>query len=69
MKVIDEVLGEEMAQWVERADFLEIKHIEIYGTPSKAVLKADQQWVDSGAISRAIKSVHVAGFSRSATGS
>ena len=68
MQVLDQVLGEDMAQWVERADFLEIKHIEIYGTPSEALLKADQPWVDSGAITRGIKPVHVAGFTRSAAG-
>ena len=65
MQVLDQVLGEDMAEWVERADFLEIKHIEIYGSPSEALLQADQQWVDSGAITRAIKPIHVAGFTRS----
>jgi hypothetical protein len=53
------------AQWVERADFLEIKHVEIYGSPSEALLEADQRWVDSGAITRVIKPVHLAGFTRS----
>jgi hypothetical protein len=43
MQVLNQVLGEEMRQWVDRADFLEIKHIEIYGTPSAALLEADQQ--------------------------
>ena len=65
MEVLNQVLGEDMAEWVERADFLETKHIEIYGSPSEALLKADQPWVDSGAISRMIKPVHVAGFTRS----
>jgi hypothetical protein len=66
-ELVNQVLGEDMAQWVERADFLEIKHIEIYGSPSEALLKADQSWVDSGAITRMIKPVHVAGFTRSPT--
>jgi hypothetical protein len=65
MEVLNQVLGEDMADWVERADFLEIKHVEIYGSPSEAILKADQSWVDSGAITRMIKPVHVAGFTRS----
>jgi hypothetical protein len=68
MKVLGEVLAEEMAEWVERADFLEINHIEIYGEPSEALLQADQQWVDSGALTRFIKPVHLAGFTRAATG-
>jgi len=68
MEVVNQVLGEDMAQWVDRADFLEIKHIEIYGMPSEAVLKADQPWVDSGAITRGLKPVHVAGFTRSTSG-
>lgn len=65
MEVLDHVLGEDMADWVERAAFLEIQHIEIYGSPSEALLKADQPWVDSGAITRRIKPVHVTGFTRS----
>lgn len=67
-EVLKQVLGEDMAEWVERADFLEIKHIEIYGSPSEALLKDDQPWVDSGAITRMIKPVHVAGFTRSPAG-
>lgn len=68
LKVLDQVLGEDMSEWVTRADFLEIKHIEIYGTPSTAVLEANQKWVDSGAIRREVKPVHVAGFTRTSTG-
>jgi hypothetical protein len=66
MQILDQVLGEDMAEWVDRADFLEIKHIEIYGQPSGALLQADQRWVDSGVFTRAVKPVHVAGFTRSA---
>jgi hypothetical protein len=65
MQILDQVLGEDMAEWVDRADFLEIKHIEIYGQPSGALLQADQRWVDSGVFTRAVKPVHVAGFTRS----
>ncbi|MBO1269885.1 hypothetical protein [Arthrobacter cavernae] len=64
MQLLPPLLGEKMNEWVDRADFLEIKHIEIYGTPSAALLEADQHWVDSGAISRTVKPVHVAGFTR-----
>ena len=64
MKVLDQVLGEDMADWVGRADLLQIKSIEIYGEPSQALLDADQKWVDSGAITRSIKPIHVAGFTR-----
>lgn len=63
-KVLEQVLGEDMSDWVTRADFLQIKHIEIYGAPSTAVLDADQKWVDSGAIRREVKPVHVTGFTR-----
>ena len=68
MKVLDQVLGEDMSQWVTRADFLEIKHIEIYGTASTALLEADQKWVDSGAVSREVKPVHIVGFTRASIG-
>ena len=64
LKMLGQVLGEDMSDWVTRADFLDIKHIEIYGAPSAAVLDADQMWVDSGAIRREVKPVHVAGFTR-----
>lgn len=68
MEVLAQMLGEDMGEWVERADFLEIKHIEICGTPSAALLEADQPFVDSGAFSRSVKSLHVAGFTRSTAG-
>jgi len=64
MQVLGQVLREDMSEWIARADFLEIKHIDIYGTPSAAILEADQRWVDSGAFSRAVKPVHMAGFTR-----
>jgi hypothetical protein len=67
MQVLEQALGEEMRQWVERADFLEPKHIEIYGTPSTRLLEADRPVVEAG-IARRIKSRHIAGFTRSAAG-
>lgn len=60
-------LGEEMNDWVERADFIELKHIEIYGTPSIALLEADQPFVDSG-IPRSIKPILLTGFTRPTAG-
>jgi quinol monooxygenase YgiN len=68
MKVLGQVLEEDMGEWIERADFLEIKHIEICGTPSAGLLEADQPFVDSGAFSRSVKPLHVAGFTRATTG-
>jgi quinol monooxygenase YgiN len=68
MQLLPQLLGEEMNEWVDRADFLDVKHIEIYGTPSAALLEADQQWVDSGVFSRTVKPVHVAGFTRGSVG-
>lgn len=67
LEVLDQVLGEDMAEWVDRADFLEIERIEIYGAPSAKLIAADQRWVDSGVMTRSIKPVHVAGFTRSST--
>jgi quinol monooxygenase YgiN len=68
LQLLPQLLGDSMSQWIGRADFLQIKHIDIYGTPSAAVLDADQQWVDSGAFSRAVKPLHLAGFTRASTG-
>ena len=48
MQVMAQVVGEDMVEWIERADFLGPKHIEIYGTPSAALLEADQPLVDAG---------------------
>jgi hypothetical protein len=67
MQVLGQVMGEDMAEWVERADFFEIESLELYGQPSKMLLQADQPLVDSGAITRTIKPVYVAGFTRAGT--
>ncbi len=68
LQVLRQVLGEEMSEWLKRADFLEIKRIEVYGTPSATFLQADQRSVDSGAYTRSVKPVHLAGFTRSSIG-
>ena len=67
MQVLAKVIGEDTIEWIDRADFLEPKHIEIYGTPSAALLEADQRLVDAG-IPRSIKPLHFAGFTRSTAG-
>ena len=67
MQVVTQVIGEDMIEWLEQSDFLEPKHIEIYGTPSAKLLKADQPLVDAG-IPRSVKSVHFTGFTRSTAG-
>lgn len=67
MQVVEQVLGEEMFEWVERTDFVEPKHLEIYGTPSTGLLEADQPLVESG-IARSVKPLHIAGFTRSTAG-
>ncbi len=64
MQVVQQVLKVEMIEWIERADFLEPKHIEIYGTPSAALLEANQPLVETG-IPRRVKPLHMAGFTRS----
>jgi hypothetical protein len=64
MQEVERALGEEMRNWVERADFIEPKNIEIYGTPSISLLEADQPFVDSG-IARSIKPLLLVGFTRS----
>ena len=65
MQVLEKALGEDMIEWVGRADFLEPKHIEIYGKPSTALLEADRPAVELG-IPRSIKPKKMAGFIRSA---
>jgi hypothetical protein len=64
MQTVEKVLGEDMGEWVERVDFIEPKHLEIYGNPSADLLEADQPLVESG-IERSIKPLHLAGFTRS----
>lgn len=63
MQVVNQALGEEMNDWVGRADFLEPVSVEVYGTPSKKLLEADQPAVEAG-IPREIKPHLVAGFTR-----
>ncbi len=67
LQVLAKVIGEDMIQWIERADFLEPKHIEIYGTPSAKLLEADQPFVDAG-IPQVVKPICFAGFTRSTAG-
>jgi len=64
MQVVNQALGEEMNDWVGRADFLEPKRVEIYGTPSTKLLEADNPAVEAG-IPREIKPHLIAGFTRS----
>jgi len=67
LQVLAKVVGEDMIEWVDRAGFLESKHIKIYGTPSAKLLEVDQPLVDAG-IPRSIKPLHFAGFTRSTAG-
>jgi len=67
LQVLAKVIGEDMIEWIDRADFLEPKHIEIYGTPSAKLLEADQPLVDAG-IPQSVKPIHFAGFTRSTAG-
>ena len=64
MQVVNQALGEEMNDWVGRADFLEPKRIEIYGMPSAELLEADNVFVEAG-LPREIKPNLVSGFTRS----
>ena len=67
MQVLAKVIGEDMIEWIDRADFLEPHHIEIYGTPSAKLLEVDQPLVDAG-IPRSVIPLHVAGLTRSTSG-
>jgi hypothetical protein len=67
LQVLAKVIGEDMIAWIDRADFLEPKHIEIYGTPSAKLLEADQPLVDAG-IPQSVKPTHFAGFTRPTAG-
>lgn len=67
MQLLAKVIGEDMIEWIERTDFLEPKHIEIYGNPSAKLLEADQPLVDAG-IPRSVKPLHFTGFTRSTAG-
>jgi hypothetical protein len=64
LQVLAKVIGEDMIDWIDRADFLEPQHIEIYGTPSAKLLEADQPFVDAG-IPQSVKPLHFAGVTRS----
>ena len=64
LQVLAKVIGEDMIEWIDRADFLEPKIFEIYGTPSAKLLEADQPFVDAG-IPQSVKPIYFAGFTRS----
>jgi hypothetical protein len=67
MQEVERALGEDMNEWTDRADFIEPKHVEIYGSPSVKLLEADQPYVDSG-LPYKIKPLLLAGFTRSTAG-
>ena len=67
LQVLAKVIGEDMIEWIDRADFLEPKHIEIYGNPSAKLLETDQPLVDAG-IPQSVKPLHFAGFTRFTAG-
>jgi len=67
LQVLAKVIGEDMIEWIDRADFLAPKQFEIYGTPSAKLLEANQPFVDAG-ISQSVKPLHFAGFTRSTAG-
>jgi quinol monooxygenase YgiN len=67
LQLLAKVIGEDMIEWVDRAGFLESKHIEIYGAPSAKLLEVDQPLVDAG-IPRSVKPLHFTGFTRSTVG-
>jgi hypothetical protein len=67
MQVLAKVIGEDIIEWIKRTDFLDPKHFEISGTPSAALLEADQPLVDAG-IPRSVKPLQFAGFTRSTVG-
>jgi hypothetical protein len=64
LQVLAKVIGEDMIEWIDRADFLEPKQFEIYGIPSAKLLEANQPFVNAG-VSQSVKPLHFAGFTRS----
>ncbi len=67
LQVLAKVIGEDMIEWIDRADFLEPKQFEIYGIPSAKLLEANQPFVDAG-VSQSVKPLHFTGFTRSTAG-
>ena len=67
LQVLAKVIGEDMIEWIDRADFLAPKQFEIYGIPSAKLLEANQPFVDAG-VSQSVKPLHFAGFTRFTAG-
>ena len=67
LQVIDQVMGEKLSEWVERQEFLEPKHAEIYGTPGAGLLEA-VIWFGKAGAALSVKPLHIAGFTRSSGG-
>lgn len=67
LQVLKQVIGEDMVEWLGRTDFIEPKHMEIYGTPSIAILESNQPYVDAGT-PISVKPEHLGGFTRSSAG-
>ncbi len=67
LKVVDRVLGEDMNEWVERADFVVPKAAQVFGQPSADLLEADKARIESG-IPYALKPRHLTGFTHGGGG-
>ena len=47
MQMLAKVIGEDMVEWIDRADFIEPMHIEKLWEPKRKALETDQPLVDA----------------------
>jgi hypothetical protein len=61
--VVDQILGEDMNEWLERGELIEPIRAEIFGTPGLALLESDRPRIAAG-VPYFVKSTNIAGFTR-----
>lgn len=61
--VVNQILGEDMNEWVERGGLIEPVRAEIFGTPGPALLESDRPRIEAG-VPYFVKSTNIAGFTR-----
>ena len=63
LSVINQILGEDMNEWLERGELIEPIRAELFGTPGPALLESDRPRIEAG-VPYFVKSTNIAGFTR-----
>jgi len=64
--VVNQILGEDMNEWLERGELIEPVRAEVFGTPGPTLWESDRPRISLG-IPYFVKTTRIAGFTRKPT--